>query len=298
MGVTDKSTLNPKLWDTSDQTLLGPVRQAILERADSYVQKLGYSPNDIEDVRLVGGNASFNYTDASDLDVTIMLNRKLNLQKEDVRRLGIASANLNYRLSPSLLGIPLNFYMSHRNLGSIRPAKQSVYSLGKNKFLIGPTRNPELEPNFVAGKAAYFANLIEACVEDDSDTSKDCAAKLLKRLKAYRVKGLSSKDGEFSTENLVWRVLSRSNYISVLKDRIERLEKDFYRIQSTDLLECNDFRQLINNNSELDATPVSILKWSRRLLTGESPLEMLDRVRPIVALFLLTGGLKEPCGCE
>jgi len=298
MGVADKTTLNPKLWDTSDQTMLGPVRQAILERADSYVQQLGYSPKDIEDVRLVGGNASFAYSNASDLDVTIMLNRKLGLQKEDVRRLGIASANLNYRLAPSLMGIPLNFYMSHRNLGSIRPAKQAVYSLNQNKFLVGPTRNPELEPNFVAGKANYFANLIEACIEDDSETSGDCAQKLLKKLKAYRVKGLASKEGEFSTENLVWRVLSRSNYISVLKERIEKLEKDYYRIQSAELMECDDFRQLLSHTNDLDVTPASILKWSRRILLGENPGQMLERVRPIVALFLLSGGIEQPCGCE
>ena len=119
--IVDEGTLNPKFWDGFD--LRPEIQKALEERARGFVRKLGIDPQDMSDIRIVGGNASYNYTDTSDLDVTIMLDRNQTLKKDDVRRLGISAANLTYRLSPSIEGVDLNFYIGHRNLGSLRPAK-------------------------------------------------------------------------------------------------------------------------------------------------------------------------------
>lgn len=284
MHAPEQDTLNPKLWN-NDETLNGTIRESIMERAGSFLERLGFSANDIDDVRIVGGNASYNYHAASDIDATIVVKRDLNLTKEDVRRIGISSSNLNYKLSPSINGIPLNFYFGTRNISPLRPAKQAVYSITKQKFLVGPTKMPEVEPNHIAGKANFFASLIEECIDDESNESEDCSKKLLDRLKRYRLRGLKTKDGEFSTQNLVWRVLSRSNYIQVLKDKVGELEKSYYRVKTPSIIQNEEFKMLIKEGTGIETIPQSIVRWNKRILMGKNPLAMLARVKAILALF-------------
>ena len=287
----ERMTMNPKLW-TENNELYSEAHNALVDAADEFVELLGIDPKYIDDVRLVGGNASYNWNDASDLDATIMLNRDLDLKKEDIRRLQISANNLTYRVNPSLNGIDLNFYLSTRNVGGLRPARQSIYSLGERDFISGPTKYPEMESNFLAGKANYIAELIEECVDDDSNEADDCAEKLLQKLKRYRVKGLKRSEGEESTENMVWRILSRSGYIKLLKSKMEQLEKDYFRIKTPQALIRNEeFRMLVKEGAGMSTVPHSIVKWNKRILTGSDPTSLITRIKPLLALFVDEDGM-------
>ena len=110
-----KKQLNPRFWDNN--LVRSSVREILLVRERDFVSKLGLAPSSIEDIRLVGGNASSMWHDSSDPDVTIKLNRGMNLSKEDVRRIRISASNLNYRLSATLDGVDLNFYLMFSPLG-------------------------------------------------------------------------------------------------------------------------------------------------------------------------------------
>jgi len=284
MNVTQKqSSLNPKFFN-EDDSMKESVRDSIEERAVSFVNKLGYKGSDIEDIILVGGNASYDYDDASDLDVTILMDRDLNLDKKTIRLLGTTASNLTYRLSPSVDGTDLNFYISSRNVGGLRPAKQGIYSFSKG-WVKKPTKQSELEPNFLASKANYFLELIEECAADERPEADDCADKLLSKLKKYRLSGLTSAKGEESTPNLVWRTLSRSGYIQMLKEKIERLEKDYFDIKTPSLIENHEFRRFIQVDLNEDILPRAVLGWSKRILKGENPVYILRRLKPICALF-------------
>ena len=279
-------TLNPKFW-TEDNKLIPEIHNLLVQGATDFVERLGIDPEMIDDIRLVGGNASYNYTDASDLDATIMLNRDMNLSKEDVRRLQISANNLTYRYRPTLEGVDLNFYISTRNVGGLRPAKQSIYSLSEEDFLAGPTRFPEMSPNFLAGKTNFLIELIEECVNDDEEDADECAQKIYETLKKYRVKGLQSRQGEESTENIVWKMLSNSGYIKMLKDKIDELERNYYQFKNpSSIINNEEFKMLVKEGTGVNTIPHSILKWNNRLLNGENPTEMIKRIRPIVLLFL------------
>lgn len=69
-------TLNPKFWK-SDMQLKPDVRQKVLEIVDEFKENVK-DMTDIElnplDIYIVGSNASYNYTDKSDLDVHIVIN--------------------------------------------------------------------------------------------------------------------------------------------------------------------------------------------------------------------------------
>ena len=64
--------LNPKIW-TRDNKLLPEVESKILEIVHEFKNNCEV-PLNIVDIHLVGSNASYNYTDGSDLDVHIVTN--------------------------------------------------------------------------------------------------------------------------------------------------------------------------------------------------------------------------------
>ena len=285
--LRDKETLNPIIFD-QNQRIHETIREFMIERARHFVKALGLkSKNAIEDVRLTGGNASYTYTANSDLDVTIMLNRELNLSTQEVRRLGIACSLLNYKLNPKIGDIDLNFFISSKNVGGTRPANQAIYSLFQNKFIKKPSRHHESHANHIASKANYFAEIIENCLLDETDPDSKCALALLQRLKAFRAKGLASKAGEFSTANAVWRVLSRSGYIAKVKEKVNQLKTDFYKmkVKKPSMLTNDDYRLFVNTVPGINTIPTSIVTWNKRIMKGGNPEAFIKRVSPFLELF-------------
>ena len=63
--------LNPKLWE--DTTLRPEVAEKLIEIVEEFKNYVDI-PLNVVDVHLVGSNASFNYTDDSDLDVHVVTN--------------------------------------------------------------------------------------------------------------------------------------------------------------------------------------------------------------------------------
>lgn len=282
-----KSKLNPIIFNEQGK-LREEVRQFIISRAYDFTNALGLKKrNVLEDVRLTGGNASYTYTDNSDLDVTLMLDRNLDLSKQEIQRLGIACSLLNYKLNPQVAGIDLNYFISSRNVGGTRPANQAIYSLWDNEFIKAPTKYHESHANHIASKANYFAEIIENCLIDEDDPDSKCSEFLLKKLKAYRAKGLASKEGEFSTANAVWRVLSRSGYITKLKSKVNQLKVDHYRLKldKVSLLNNDDYRSLVNDVPGVHSVPTSIVAWDKRLRNGASVEDFIRRVEPVLSLF-------------
>lgn len=81
MHVPKQDTLNPRRWN-NDETLNRNIRETIFERTRSFLERLGFSSDELDDVRIVGGNASYNYHAATDIDATIVVNRDLSLTKK------------------------------------------------------------------------------------------------------------------------------------------------------------------------------------------------------------------------
>ena len=85
-----------------------------------------------------------------------------------------------------------------------------------------------------------------------------------------------------------WRILSQSGDIQTIKDKLGKLEKDYDRIQNPQLIENNKPRMLIKNGVGVDTIPASLVGWEKRIRMGESPLEIIKRVKLILALFSVT----------
>ena len=114
-------TLNGKLWNTDDNTL----KREVKEKVDAIVKDFcdGLDDNEVKykltDVRLVGSNCSYNYTDKSDLDVHIIFD--LGIYNDDEKEL-MAETIYNYARSlwgkthsVRFYGIPVEVFVETNN---------------------------------------------------------------------------------------------------------------------------------------------------------------------------------------
>ena len=75
--------LNEKIWD--GDKLRPEVRKVLLSIADKWREFASIPKNAVKEVQLTGGNANYNYTDLSDLDVHLVTDfSKLSVGKDFV----------------------------------------------------------------------------------------------------------------------------------------------------------------------------------------------------------------------
>lgn len=86
--------LNPKLFQ--DDKLKPEIRQRILDIVDEFLDSLRIKI-DVLDIQLLGSNASYNYTDYSDMDIHIITNfEMLDASQEIVNALfNLEKTNFN-----------------------------------------------------------------------------------------------------------------------------------------------------------------------------------------------------------
>ena len=99
----------------------------------------------------------------------------------------------------------------------------AVYSLKKNNWVKKPSKtNPEVDIQSVKQKVSDFSERIEMSVGN-----KDALSSLREKLKDMRKSGLEN-GGEYSTENLVFKVLRNSGEIKKLFDYAKQAyDKEF-----------------------------------------------------------------------
>jgi len=97
-----------------------------------------------------------------------------------------------------------------------------VYSVKRNKWLLKPEKEKfKINRNIIKKKAlGFFTKLKEIkqiYVDGDYQKALDKSQELKDKIKKYRKSGLES-GGEFSLENLVFKVLRRTPFMEVLND--------------------------------------------------------------------------------
>lgn len=106
--------LNPKLWDENGN-LKPEVREKILEIAKEFTDGLKEDgiKFDLKDIRLVGSNCSYNYTDKSDLDVHLIMDTDSLECPDDLYPLLYSAYRslFNGKMDIDFYGIPVELYV-------------------------------------------------------------------------------------------------------------------------------------------------------------------------------------------
>lgn len=221
-AVEKHSKLNTKLF-TKDEVLKDRVRNKMLEIVDEFLADLKEQEVKIkvDDILLIGSNASYNYTKDSDIDLHILADAGATKYDSEVAAaLYSAYRSLfNKQLDIKLFDIPLELFVETE--GSPR-VSNGVYSVKKNKWIKKPVHEeiPDYDTKAlddIVGKwEAKCKELVDDIKADKLADEKRVVKMLEDIYDKLRKKGIAK--GEYSIENLAFKELRNKGYLDKLKE--------------------------------------------------------------------------------
>lgn len=223
--------LNPLIWE-ADETLKPDIRNVLLKNAKRFIEFADIENLKFNDIVLTGSLANFNYNENSDLDVHIILDFSQISENRDFVGdfLKLKKQLWADRLPIQVKGFDVEMYFQDAG----EPHHSSgIYSLLKNDWVRKPIKKIiNVDTADVQLKAADLMNSIEELEEEDGETFLKKHAQLKNKIKKYRQSGLDSNGGEFSIENLVFKILRNSGFL----ERMIEMKNDYL----TDELSLNE----------------------------------------------------------
>jgi predicted nucleotidyltransferase len=225
-------TLCPLIWD-ADEQLQPEVRKILLKNAKRFIEFSDVEKLNFDDIILTGSLANFNYHEDSDLDVHILLDfKQISENKDFVGDFFKLKKQLwAEKLPIQVKGHDVEMYFQD----TAEPHHSSgTYSLMKNEWIRKPIKKIiNVDMANVQLKAADMMNIIDELESEvDSDSFLKKHEQLKNKIKKYRQTGLD-KTGEFSTENLVFKILRNSGYL----EKMTEMKNEYL----TDELSLNEF---------------------------------------------------------
>ena len=211
--ITVNRRLNPKIWD--GDTLDPAVAAKLKEIAQAFEEFIGIDLN-VVDYTITGSNANYTWTEHSDLDLHLIVSGEVN---EGARELFNAKKALwGEQHNITIKGLPVECYVQgqeeeHHSTG--------VYSIANNQWLVEPKKiKPEVDDSAVEAKKDSVIHDIEsALLSKDLNQLRKVKEKITKMRKA----GLE-RAGEWSVENLVFKILRNLGLIDQITEKIRELE--------------------------------------------------------------------------
>lgn len=195
--------LNPILWD--GQRLRPDIRSKLLQFADAWRDFAHIPANLVDDVLLVGGSAGYNYTDKSDLDVHLLLDRNKMGKRDLVDELLQAKKSLwGLHHHVTVAGLPVEGYAQDHT--ETQPKSQGVYSIRHDKWIKKPELPPviDIDSGAFKSKVQKYIDQIEHHIK--SESSLEELKHLKKKLREMRSAGLK-RGGEYDESNIVFKTL-------------------------------------------------------------------------------------------
>jgi len=225
-----KDELNPKVWDKFEMN--EEVREDLLRIAEDFYTSTGLDA-DVKDIILTGSLSNYNWSEKySDYDLHILIDfTKVNEDVELVKKyVDAAKNNFNKEHDIYIKGYEVEVYIQdileeHKASG--------MFSLLNNKWIVKPKKidfEPDEEQIKEKGKSVMMLvdDLENEVDEDKYEKFIEKINKVWEKIKNYRKSGLESEGGEFSTGNLVFKLLRRNNYIGkIMKLKREAYDKQF-----------------------------------------------------------------------
>ena len=221
-NVSYSDQLSPKAW--SGDLIRSEVRYKLLQTAKAFIGYLDIPGFRVLDIVLTGSMANYNYTDYSDFDVHVVT-QYADLQCDDL-------AEAFYRAKKQLWndqhdvvvrGHDVELYVEDVD---DPPVSSGVFSLLDNRWLERPDyAPPDINGSAVGLKVQDLIKQIDKVLHTADDPED--IRRLSNKLRDMRQAGLAA-NGEFSVENLAFKVLRNQGYI-------DQLYKEFNRQIDIDL---------------------------------------------------------------
>lgn len=224
--VTVNRRLNPKIW--RDNELDPAVREKLKDIARAFEEFVGVDL-DVIDYTITGSNANYTWTQYSDLDLHLIIP---DTPSEEQRELFNAKKALwGEQHKITVRGLPVETYVQ----GQDEPHHSTgVYSILKDQWLVTPKKvKPTVDDSAVEAKKDSVMRWVETAMLS-KDLVKMQAAK--EQITKMRKAGLE-RAGEWSTENLVFKILRNLGIIDQLTEKIRELEDQRLSLEQTQSLD-------------------------------------------------------------
>jgi predicted nucleotidyltransferase len=211
------SILNPYIWDT-DETIKPEFLDSLTAIANAF-----YKDSDLnvplEDVYFLGSSAGYNWTPTSDIDLHLVIDfSKIDENKELVKKyVDVLKSKWNDNHHIKIGNHPVEVYI--QDINEVNKS-QAVYSILKNQWIKKPNKeNVQIDKECIKKKYKEMVDRINISIkEQDLDNLK----RLIKRIYEIRQSGLDSS-GEYSVENITFKLLRSTGYINRIRDAITTL---------------------------------------------------------------------------
>lgn len=211
-------TLNPKVWD--GDTLKPDIKEHLLKIAAVWLEHAKLPQEAVIDYVLCGGNANYNYTPFSDLDVHILVDPdKLPIKDTELMHDIIMDKKNSWAAKHNITvaGYPVELYaqMTSEHM----PDGQGAYSMSKDTWLQHPSYlaikyNSKSLHDLVQGYKDAIESVLAAGDVKAAEALKD-------QITGSRSIGLA-RGGEFDELPTAFKAVRNSGYLQKLSDFITK----------------------------------------------------------------------------
>ena len=212
-----KDTLSNQIFDGSDGSYVmrDDIRKSLMKISDAYMDSLGIEFF-IHDIVLTGSLANYNWSKYSDVDLHIIIDFEETNYPIDLLKEFFDSKEREWKSKHNIKikGFDVELYIQDYHQKHV---SSGVYSILNNKWVIKPEREtPNIDDNKILQKGEEYAKKIDSLVKrGKTQNVLDELVDLKKKIKSFRQSGLE-KGGEYSYENLTFKLLRRNGYMEKL----------------------------------------------------------------------------------
>jgi len=208
--------LNRQFW-TPENKLNPTIRKALLRIAKEFYDgiELENKPK-IKDIVFTGSLANYNYSDYSDVDLHLLFD--FGKDKELLSQFFLlAKSKWNDKHDITVKGYDVEVYAEDEKSPHV---STGLYSVMKDKWLKEPKKEtPVFDELDVKTKVNYFVGMVKQLFQQYQEGKLEGLdtkiKKLRDKLSKFRQSGLQL-GGEFSTENIAFKLLRRAGYMDKL----------------------------------------------------------------------------------
>jgi len=218
-----KDSLSDQIFEVSGKSfsMRDDIRKRLLEITNDFVDSLNVDVF-IHDIVLTGSLSNYNWSQYSDVDLHILIDfDSVNKDKNSTSFHAIlkeffdAKKNVwNEKYDIKIKGYDVEIYVQDVNEEHI---SSGVYSILNNEWVVEPTKEEaNIDDRKILEKGEEYAKKIDRLIKLGSKKDVTSDIETLKdKIKEFRQSGLEL-GGEYSYENLTFKLLRRNGYIEKL----------------------------------------------------------------------------------
>lgn len=214
--------LSPLIWD-EDKKMKDEIRKRLMEISKRFIEFSNLENIKFKDIILTGSMANYNYSEYSDLDIHIIINYSQISNNEEFADefLKMKKQIWSEKFPIQIKGHEVEMYYqdadeAHHSTGT--------YSIMNNDWINEPTKKIiNIDTHNIQKKTAQLMYEIDDLtkITDPNGFLKEYT-RIKDKIKKMRQTGLE-KNGEFSVENLVFKLLRNTGYL----EKLHSMKEDY-----------------------------------------------------------------------